>query len=78
MCIKFEIFKKKIRKIFEVFNEKQLAKKSSLIFNTTNVNRRIRRAISKTNKFNKIKQRNINSYISTKIKKCCKKQINKK
>ena len=52
MCIKFEIFKQKIRKYFKVFNEEQSAKKNNLIFNTKNINRKIRRTILKTNKLN--------------------------
>ena len=47
VCISFAAFKIKIRKIFDVFDEKQAAKKNSSIFNAKNIDDRIYDNVSK-------------------------------
>ena len=50
--INFTIFKTKIRKFFDVFDEKQTTKKNNLIFNIKNIDNKIRNNILKKNEFN--------------------------
>ena len=55
MCINFTTFKTKIRNFFDVFDEKQTAKKNNSIFNAKNIDDKIHNKISKKNEFNRIK-----------------------